>query len=31
MKILAKKRDDILRDKAAYEADKAKRHAEYNK
>ena len=31
MKITARKRDDILRDKAAYEADKAKRHAEYNK
>lgn len=31
MKITARKRDDILRDKAAYEAAKAKRHAEYNK
>ena len=31
MKIVAGKRDDILRDKAAYEADKAKSQAEYNK
>lgn len=31
MKITARKRDDILRDKAAYEADKAKRQVEYNK
>lgn len=30
MKITAKKREDILRDKAAYEADKANRQVEYN-
>lgn len=31
MKITAGKREDILRDKAAYEADKAKKQAEYDK
>ena len=30
MKILAKKRDDILRDKAAYEEDKARRQSQYD-
>ena len=31
MKIIARKRDDILRDKAAYEADKAKRQEQHEK
>lgn len=31
MKITARKRDDILRDKAAYEADKAERRSKFNK
>lgn len=31
MKITARKRDDILRDKAAYEADKAERQSKFNK
>lgn len=30
MKILAKKRDDILRDKAAYEEDKARRQSQFD-
>lgn len=30
MKITARKRDDILRDKAAYEADKAERQSKFN-